>query len=66
MTRWPAKLILAQAHRDIGNEEDLIIIRRGSEGTQCYSTMDNKQTVELLGEMADTICLAQLVGKFNA
>lgn len=65
MKRMRAKLLLAQAHHDIGDEEDVIVIRRGSKGQQCYSTMENAATVLLLSEMGQVICHT-LTGRCDA
>lgn len=60
-----AKLLIATVQYDIGDEEDVIVIRRGSKGTQVYSTMENGKTVLLISDIGQTICEAAL-GKHNA
>lgn len=59
MTRHnPAKLMLAAAHGVVGNEEDLIIIHRGSQGIRCHSNMESDAIVKLLQELGMTLCQA--------
>lgn len=56
--RQPAKLMLATAHGVVGNEEDLIIIHRGSQGIRCHSNMDTDRVVALLQEFGFAMCQA--------
>lgn len=51
MIKMRAKLLLATAHAEISDAEDVVIVRRGSGGVQCYSTMDNDKTTQLLRDM---------------
>lgn len=61
-----AKLLLATAHHHIGNEEDVVVVRRGSTGSQCYSTMTNADTMFLLAAVAQTLCESAIKDKPDA
>lgn len=61
-----AKRLFAKSYHEAGDAEDAIVIRRGSVGTVCYSTItDQYQIARLLAEVVEALAEASK-GKHDA
>lgn len=58
MNRQPAKLLIANAHGEIGNEANIIILARDAKGVRCFTNMGNDETVQLIHEFGITVAQA--------
>lgn len=66
MIKMRAKLLLATVQYDCTDAEDAIVVRRGSKGTQYYSTMETDKTVAMLHEMGVVLCEAPRKARHDA
>lgn len=53
--RIPAKLMLAQLHQTVGNEEDLLVLHRGHQGVFCQTNMKADDAMKLLEQYGFTL-----------
>lgn len=64
--RIPAKLMLAQLHGTVGNEEDLLVLHRGHQGVFCQTNMKAADAIKLLEEYGFALSCAPRKEKHDA
>lgn len=64
--RLPAKLLIATAHGETGNEADVVVLVKDAKGVRCYSNMQGVDAVCLIHEWGSAVAEAAIRSKHDA